>query len=276
MRLYLLFILLSFAILTVLTQIGGMVLILCLPVFYKLRKKFSKLKFRFLYNLLIFSVLYIFITFLIIPPIAAKFGRVPLPFWSNQTLQLLSIWTCILNRHYVKPNLKNVVEKVSTQVNQAFPGTITHYLDAGFPFWDKFPMIPHLGHKDGKKLDIAFYYLEKSTQKPSNHHPSLSGYGVFEEPLPYEWNQPKVCAQQGYTWYGFSKNLNWWNYKNYYLFDNQRTRALIQYLTNEPHIALMYLEPHLKIRLGMANNAKIAYHGCFSTRHDDHLHIQIW
>jgi hypothetical protein len=261
---------------TVLTQVGGLILLLSWPIVSRVKRKFPQLRYKIIYNVLIFSVLYTFASILIIPPLAATFGRVPLPMWSNQHLQPRNIWTCILNRHYVRPNLKIAMEKVSRQVNQAFPGTITHYLDAGFPFWDKFPMLPHLGHKDGKKLDLAFYYLDKSTQKPSNQHPSLSGYGVFEEPLPSEWNQPKICAQQGYTWYGFSKNLNGWNYKNYYLFDNERTRALINYLTNEPSIALMYLEPHLKIRLGMANNAKIAYHGCFSVRHDDHLHIQIW
>jgi hypothetical protein len=261
--------------LTIFTQIGGIVLIFCFPIFYFLRGRFPQKSLRVLTNTLIFSTLYTFTTLAIIPQIAPVFGRVALPIWSNPTLQPTSIWTCLLNRHYVRPQLRLTIEKVSRQVNLAFPGAITHYLDANFPFWDKFPMFPHLGHKDGKKLDIAFYYLEKSTQKPTNQHPSLSGYGVFEEPLPHEWNQPKICQQQGFGWYSFSKDLNWWNYKNSYLFDNQRTKLLIQLLSNEYSIERMYLEPHLKIRLGFANNFKIAYHGCFSARHDDHLHIQI-
>ena len=32
-----------------------------------------------------------------------------------------------------------------------------HYLDANFPFINKFPLLPHLSHNDGKKIDITDY-----------------------------------------------------------------------------------------------------------------------
>jgi hypothetical protein len=75
-----------------------------------------------------------------------------------------------------------------TPVNDRFPGTVVSYLDAGFPFINKFPFVPHLSHNDGKKLDLAFYYIDKRTWQSSNTTPSCIGYGIGEEPRPEEIN----------------------------------------------------------------------------------------
>ena len=36
----------------------------------------------------------------------------------------------------------------------------------------------------------------------------------------------------------------------------------------------IFIEPHLKQRLGIKNQ-KVRFHGCGAVRHDDHIHLQI-
>lgn len=119
--------------------------------------------------------LYFLTTFLIVPAIAKPFGRVPLPMTETNHLQPLNILTYFLNRHYVRPELKQTAFEVANQMNKKFPGTITNYLDANFPFNDKFPLIPHLSHNDGKKLDLSFCYRDAKTNEPTNECPSFIG-----------------------------------------------------------------------------------------------------
>lgn len=49
---------------------------------------------------------------------------------------------------------------LSREMAHTFPGTVTLYLDANFPFFDGFPLLPHLSHVDGRKRDIAYYYAD--------------------------------------------------------------------------------------------------------------------
>ena len=58
-----------------------------------------------------------------------------------------------------------------------YPGTILNYLEANFPFIDKFPLLPHLSHNDGKKLDVSFHYVNAKTGEHTNVVPSWLGYG---------------------------------------------------------------------------------------------------
>ncbi|MFT5619364.1 MAG: hypothetical protein ACI85I_002607, partial [Arenicella sp.] len=37
----------------------------------------------------------------------------------------------------------------------------------------------------------------------------------------------------------------------------------------------VFIEPHLKTRLGLENYSKIRFHGCQAVRHDDHIHVQL-
>ena len=98
-------ILFLFSLLTVLTQVGGMIYLLYLPFSsYVKSEKMSRWK-SFIIRLLGFSVIYFLIWFFIIPPLAKKYGRVPLPIYSTKEnpVKAGNLIYAIGNRHYVKP-----------------------------------------------------------------------------------------------------------------------------------------------------------------------------
>jgi hypothetical protein len=81
-----------------------------------------------------FMVLYLAATFLLVPPLARRLGRVPLPVRGTAYVAPLTVWTCLLNRHYVKPALRQSLYGAARQLQSAYPGTRVAYLDANFPF----------------------------------------------------------------------------------------------------------------------------------------------
>ena len=66
--------------------------------------------------------------------------------------------TDLLNRNYVKPELNTSLQNIAKGLNKKHPGIKLVYLDANFPFFNKFPLLPHLSHNDGKKIDISLIY----------------------------------------------------------------------------------------------------------------------
>lgn len=182
--------------------------------------------------------------------------------------------TCILNRHYVRPELKGMLENTAAKMNESYPGNVIAYLDAGFPFINGFPLIPHLSHDDGKKVDIAFFYKDAQTKVPLNKKaPSFIGYGVFEGPRPGESNYPAQCAEKGYWQYSLMERIVPQGKKDKMILDEERTKVLVRLLAKNASVAKIFIEPHLKERLHL-QNPKIRYHGCQAVRHDDHLHVQ--
>ena len=265
---------LLFCLLTVLTQVGGLIYVLSILT-YKFtdqwtRNNYLKLTYRFTS----FLILYCLTTFLIVPIIAKPFGRVPLPYTTTNHLQPLNIMSCFLNRNYVRPQLRQTAFEVANQMNVKFPGTTTNYLDANFPFIDKFPLIPHLSHNDGKKLDLSFCYLDTKTGEPTNKCPSFIGYGICEEPRPNEKNTADFCGNKGYWQYSFlSKIVSQSNKKNF-TFDTNKTKELVNLFATKSTIGKLFIEPHLKTRLNLTSD-KIRFHGCHAVRHDDHIHVQL-
>ena len=137
-------VLLMFLILTVLTQVGGVVYLLSILT-HKLTDKWTSNNIlKATYRFTSFLTLYCLTTFLIVTVIAKPLGRVPLPLTKQNHLQPLNILTCFLNRNYVRQELKQAAFNVAKQMNDKFPGTTTNYLDANFPFVDKFPLKNHL------------------------------------------------------------------------------------------------------------------------------------
>ncbi len=186
------------ALLTVISQVGGIMLLCCIPVFRFLKKRFPERPFRHALNTGVFLGVYLSFSLLLLPSLAALFDRVPLPVSSNHQLKPLNYVTCFLNRHYVDPQLKTTLEQIAGQMNDKYPGTVVAYLDANFPLFDNFPLIPHLSHDDGKKVDLAFFYIDKKSDQPiTRSAPSFIGYGVFEDPLPGESDYPAQCADKG-------------------------------------------------------------------------------
>ncbi len=260
-----------FLLLTILTQVGGIIYLLYQPISSFIEQKYRKSILRLLVKLIAFSLLFCSFSFLIIPPIAKQFGRVALPIYATKDIPIkpATILTCIANRHYVKAELLKIVKKVAKENNKR---TLI-YLDANFPFIDGFPLLPHKSHDDGEKVDIAFNYLDGTTKKSSNKTPTLFGYGYCEAPKKGEYDQPKICATKGYWQYNLLEKITWQD-KNY-VFDAKATKQLLLKFTRPSKIKKIFIEPHLKQRLGLQKENKIRFHGCGAVRHDDHIHIQL-
>lgn len=218
-----------------------------------------------------FILLYFISTFLIIPSLASLGDRTTLPIKRSGTLIPHNYITVILNRHYVRPKLKSDLIEISHRINTENGDLKVSYLDANFPFLDGFPLLPHLSHNDGRKVDLCFYYTKdgkSGTLKPSN-----SGYGKFVEPSENEVNQTQICKSRGYWQYDYTRFATLGS-RNDLEFDQPNTKKLINLIVREPSTQMLLIEPHLKNRMNLGNS-KIRFHGCHAVRHDDHIHYQI-
>ena len=260
--------------LNVFTQVGGLVYLLSILT-HKLTDKWTSNNYlKATYRFTSFVALYCLTTFLIVPLIANPLGRIQLPLTETNHLQPLNILTCLLNRNYVRPELKQAVFDVAKQMNDKFLGTTTNYLDANFPFIDKFPLIPHLSHNDGKKLDFSFCYRDYKTGESTNECPSFIGCGICEEALPDEKNTADFCVGKGFLLYTFLTTVISQDNKQDFTLDIEKTRELVNLFSTQPAIGNIFIEPHLKTRLNLTSE-KIRFHGCQAVRHDDHIHVQL-
>jgi hypothetical protein len=237
-----------FLILTILTQIGG--------IAWLVSRLFKRSLLAFLALCLTASVATIWI--------APQFGRVPLSCGSSSTLQVQSTLYCALNRHYVVPELKATLTDLATDMDTKIPGTITLVLDANFPFWTGFPLLPHLSHDDGRKADIAFYYKAETGYQPTATKSPI-GYFAFEQ-------GPTDCPK---AWPSLRWDMGWLQpfWRDLFV-DHRRTAAALQWLAQDPRVEKVFIEPHLRQTLG-ASHPKVRFQGCRAARHDDHIHFQI-
>lgn len=266
--------LIFFSLLTILTQVGGIIFLISILAFGPIDKRVDSTWLRMSAKLFSFVLLYILFVFVIVPLIAKPFGRVPLPLFESHHVRPANILTVLLNRNYVRPELRQATFDVADKMHKKYPGTVLNYLDANFPFIDKFPLPPHLSHNDGRKLDVSFYYIDAKTGDRTNNVPSWIGYGVCEEPRAGEFDRPAECARKGYWQYSFLlRNISQKN-KNLYPFDHKRTKDLVNFFAADQAIGKILIEPHLKTRLNLTSR-KVRLHGCNAVRHDDHLHVQL-
>jgi hypothetical protein len=149
----------------------------------------------------IFSTLYLFTTFLITPYIAPIFGREKIK--DTEFVQAYSFFYKLANRNYVRPELNNAIQNISLDLQKHHYGLKLIYLDANFPFINKFPLLPHLSHNDGEKIDISLIY--ENENNIFNYKPSISGYGIYEGPTKKEYDQISICKNKGYGQYVFPK-----------------------------------------------------------------------
>lgn len=248
------------------------------PLGIYISRKITNKYFQTFIRFAAFIAIYSFFSGLVVPLIAKKvFNRVPLPYFSTekQPLKPQLLLTCLANRHYVRVAMYEVIQKQSLLMRKKYADTEIVYLDANFPFFDGFPLLPHLSHNDGKKLDLAFLYRDKQTGQCINTSPSTIGYGVCEEPKQNEVNRPKECAEKGYWQYSFLTKIVSQNQKDLFVFDAEATKYFITLLINDNRIGKILIETHLKNRLDLQNEPKIRLQGCISVRHDDHFHIQL-
>lgn len=195
---------------------------------------------------------------------APAFGREPISCLSGGNIKMQSVLYCALNRHYVTPELSDVLQDFSSSMEQAFPETKTLVLDANFPFITGFPLLPHLSHDDGGKVDLAFYYKDDGGFLPGVTRSPI-GYFAFED-------GPTQCADTTLT---LRWNMTWlqglWPA---YQLEPRRMMAALQFLSDDPRVSKVFIEPHLKSRF-QADADKIRFQGCRAARHDDHIHLQL-
>ncbi|MEO1240177.1 MAG: hypothetical protein AAFW64_11180 [Pseudomonadota bacterium] len=196
--------------------------------------------------------------------VAPSFGRVALSCTQDGPLQVQSWMYCALNRTYVTPDLRALLVDVARQMDAEFPGTATLVLDASFPFFDGFPLLPHLSHDDGKKVDLAFYYADETGYLPGRTRSPI-GYFAFEP-------GPSACVSSWPTlrWDFDALQPLWRDYT----LEPARNAALLRLLSNDPRASRIFVEPHVAQSLGTAH-PKIRFQGCRAARHDDHIHIDL-
>ena len=250
-------------ILTLLTQIGGVIYLLSEWIMVRVgwRKGYVRI--------CSFIVFYLIISLWMVPPLASLFGRERV--MHSKNIRPATYLTVILNRNYVRPEMNDLLERVTIRLDNS--EIQVRFLDANFPFLNRFPLLPHLSHNDGKKLDLGLVYEDESG-KISTQQKSNTGYGVFEGPSHVEVNQIESCFEQGYFQYDLAKYFTLGTKNSSLSFSEKGTRNLISIILDQPELGKMFIEPHLKQRLQLTDS-KIRYHGCRAVRHDDHIHIQI-
>lgn len=216
----------------------------------------------FLMKTLLFLGLYLSFTLAIVPPLAMQFGRSPVKHMSPT-----NFLTIVLNRNYVGNEYNQVFRVLKLNSDAEI-----FYLDACFPFIEGFPLPPHLSHNDGKKIDLSFIY-ENEVGQIVNKQKSRSGYGVFVKPQDDEINQTEICKQNGYFQYDYSKYLSFGEINPELQFSVKGNRKLLSEILRLESVEKVFIEPHLKQRLGL-HHPKLRFHGCGAVRHDDHIHVQ--
>lgn len=257
-------------ILTLVTQVGGLIWIVVFEYF-----RFRKLKLALWKKGLVFMTVYAVTIFTIVPLTASLNDRKMLPVF-HETIQPHNLAYVLLCRNYVRTDLYEVMEDIaSTYKLSPYQGMKLIYLDAGFPFIDGFPLLPHLSHNDGRKADVSFVYNNTNGDSSNNHNPSLIGYGVYEGPQKGEMSQTQICEDAGYWQYSYAKYLGIKIDKSLTLNDLQ-TNFIVEQIQSHSKVQKVFIEPHLIHRMKIKNiKSKLRFHGCHAVRHDDHIHFQV-
>ena len=255
------------AVLTILTQVGGIVL-LAVAMLAKARR------WPFAVATIAFLLTYAATTVLVVPPIAKALGRERLPCFADrdQPYGAIHPLLCALNRTYARPRAKAVVSALAYHMALEFPGTTTRYLDAGFPFLDGFPLMPHLSHRDGLKVDLAYFYREVDGRPVADGAASPIGYWAYERPHAGEAN-PCVGLRGLTLRWDFAALQSRVTRRA----DQRRMTAMLAWLTTDGRelgVRKVLIEPHLKQRWAPGVDM-VRFQGCRAARHDDHLHLEI-
>ncbi len=100
--------LLIVSLLTVLTQVGGLIYLIYKPISWRISKKVKRFWPKLAWKSGVFALLWLSCSGLLIPSIAQSLGRVSLPWYATSQVPLkpANLLTCLMNRHYVKPELR--------------------------------------------------------------------------------------------------------------------------------------------------------------------------
>ncbi|UTW60876.1 hypothetical protein KFE98_12665 [bacterium SCSIO 12741] len=254
--------------LTILTQVGGLLFFVFRFVLYP---GFPKSWKSWWISTPLFVLFYALNCAFLVPQLASLWNREPLPLIDDQVAP--GTWlTTLCNRQYVDQEMAAVVYRTAEEFQKEYPGGKIIYLDANFPLIDGFPLFPHLSHNDGKKLDLAFVYSTPNGQI-LNQGTTWSGYGHYEGPNEGEVDQVTPCLEEN-PLYSFMEYLSLFPLRGGYTLDEAKTSWIIEYLVKQDQVEKIFIEPHLKTRLRVRYE-KVRFHGCHSVRHDDHIHFQL-
>lgn len=257
-----------FLILTLITQIGGVIYLFVLLVARMLgwhRKLVVLVAFLIVYSAASFATIFI----------APMFGKQAIACSFSQTVPLKTAHPiyCLLNRNYVTHDLAELLNKSAQAVNKKFDGTQTLVLDGNFPFLTGFPLLPHLSHDDGLKADLAFYYMDGKGGYLPGYMKSPIGYWGYTQP-----REGEVAPCTNYKKFSLRWDFDFLQSAlPQYELEPKRTAFLLNWLTNEGRqygLEKILLEPHIKSRLGLKSDL-IRFQGCRAARHDDHIHLQV-
>lgn len=248
--------------LTLLTQVGGLVLWLTLSC---RQLGMGARRHSWQWAILAFGGAYLIAVIWVVPVAAPIFGRVPLDCWRQQSdYAPASRLYCLLNRNYVTPETKMALEQIADSMIGEGPVV---YLDAGFPFFDGFPLLPHLSHRDGRKLDLSLIYRRLDTHEQVSPAWPL-GYWAFG---PVD-ARDRACPDGGG---GLRWSLGWLQeaFEGLEL-DRVATSKLINSALALSSVRRVLIAPDLKRNLGLTDN-RLRFAGCHAARHDDHIHLEV-
>jgi hypothetical protein len=248
---------LAVAVLTALTQVGGIAYLIALgtTALLPLRRRATAVAAMTI-------ALYAVLTSVLVPSLAPLFGRVRID------CAMTTLVSCASNRTYARATIVDLVARLNVELEQRYPGSRVTILDANFPFFDGFPLLPHLSHNDGAKIDFAFFYGDRSGRSVPSGAPSPIGYFHFEQPRADEARLK--CDLSPLRW-----NFDWAQPERpAWVLDEERTGFTIRWWKDRPELGRIFLEPYLAKRLSVAGG-KVRFQGCFAARHDDHFHVEI-
>lgn len=204
-----------------------------------------------------------------VAPTAAKVapGLVALPCVGDSPITPVAPVYCRRDRHYVTERAKASLEAAAATVAKRFPGAQVQYMDASWPAGRR-PMPPHRSHGDGRQIDITLFYVDRDG-RPLQRPPTRNGYEAYEPP---RFERERVCVGQRAP-HNDGKDPP---QDRAWRLDEARTRELVRTLAADPRVRRVFLEPHLKTRLGFGSNPKVRFAGCAAARHDDHIHVDFY
>lgn len=194
-------------------------------------------------------------------------GLVPLP-CRGGPIQPVSQRYCKDRKHYVTPSTRAALLEAAEALRRRYPGAVVHYMEASWPSGIR-PMPPHLSHGDGRQVDLGLFYEDRTGRalarpaRPYGRH--APGYGAFEPPrreaeracVPDKGHHAKPDPPVSRPW----------------RLDEKRTAELVRQLSADRRVRRIFIEPHLKARLGFSSDPKVRFAGCQVARHDDHIHV---
>lgn len=192
-------------------------------------------------------------------------GLVPLPCAEAGPLRPVNPMYCRTQRNFVTPPVRAALLAAARAFAADHPGRVVRYMEASWPS-GKRPMPPHLSHGNGKQIDIVLFYEDRQGRPIKS--PTSNGYYAFEPP---RTEAERVCPGSRAPHDGKDPPAS-----RPWRLDETATADFMRVLLRDSRVRRIFIEPHLKTRLGFGAAAKVRFAGCQAARHDDHIHVDFF